>query len=553
MEDHGTRNRRLNLGGYFSLFFFTFLLSLYALLKLPHLETPLAQEVLDLLHRVLAAVEHARAERGVGRGLGEDLLKVRRAARAAGRDDGDADGGLDLADELEVEAAVGAVAVDAVEQDLAGAHGLDGLRELDDVHVARLAAALDGAGVPAVLLALGAGRPGPDDVVPRRVWLGHVDALRVDGDDDGLVAVRLGDLLDGRVAKEPAAGGVVLLRGEDGVGADRDLVGAGLEVHGGDLEGRDLGAVRVDRVADAAADGQGHEDGLGGAAEDLEHGRVGERAVAEAGDVEERDLVGALLVVAPRHLDGLAEVAHVAALALVAHVVLVALCDDEVALVVCAHVEAGDDAARQAVAEGGRRLVRDGGRGVGGQGGGAGAVEEGAEAAQAGGARLLRVELGGEDVAAGEGADKGLAAVGARGDGPALGLEVSRGVGVLVGVDVVVLGVRAEVVEARAGGVGAVPADVGDGLVGGVEAAEAALCEAEAGDLGVLGGALEDGLQADADAHEGLARGDVGGDGGEEAGLGELGEAVAEVADARQDQFLARVPWLVLGDGFGAR
>ncbi|KAJ2976376.1 hypothetical protein NUW58_g8101 [Xylaria curta] len=134
--------------------------------------------VFHLLHGVLASVEHASSQSGVRRCLAEDFLKVAGIAGAAGRDDGDAHGGLDLGDELEVEAVVGAVAVDAVEQELAGAHGLDGLGELDDVEVAGLAAALDGAGVPAVVLAAGAGEAGAQGVVAggvgawgrRRAW-----------------------------------------------------------------------------------------------------------------------------------------------------------------------------------------------------------------------------------------------------------------------------------------------------------------------------------------------------------------------------------------------
>ena len=42
----------------------------------------------------------------------------------------------------------------------------------------------------------------------------------------------------------------------------------------------------------------------------------------------------------------------------------------------------------------------------------------------------------------------------------------------------------------------------------------------------------------DADAHEGLVGGDVGFDGGEVAGGGELGHAVAEVAYAWEDEVL---------------
>jgi len=125
-------------------------------------------------------------------------------------------------------------------------------------------------------------------------------------------------------------------------------------------------AVGVRELADAAADGERHKHALAGRLQHRQHGQVAQREVAEAGDVEEGDLVGALLEVARRQVDGRAQVAHVARAALLAHVVLVALGDHQVAGVVAAHVQAGDDALGQAL---GRRACacweggeREGGR-----------------------------------------------------------------------------------------------------------------------------------------------------------------------------------------------
>ena len=88
-------------------------------------------------------------------------------------------------------------------------------------------------------------------------------------------------------------------------------------------------AVGIGEAADAAADGERHEDVLARLLDQRQHRRVVERKVAEAGDVEEGELVGALLVILARERDGLAEVADLAAaraaLVLLAHVVLVAL------------------------------------------------------------------------------------------------------------------------------------------------------------------------------------------------------------------------------------
>ena len=79
---------------------------------------------------------------------------------------------------------------------------------------------------------------------------------------------------------------------------DADLLGPGLDQPGGVVEG-----------ADAAADGERHEDLLRHAADHVE--QDGPAFVAGA-DVEEDEFVGALLLVAPGDLDRIAGVAQVA-------------------------------------------------------------------------------------------------------------------------------------------------------------------------------------------------------------------------------------------------
>ena len=86
---------------------------------------------------------HSSTQRSIRRRLCKDLVKVAGVAGTAARNDGDLDGSLDIVDELEIKAAIRAVRVDAVEQDLSGAHGLDGCDELADVNVSALAPALD--------------------------------------------------------------------------------------------------------------------------------------------------------------------------------------------------------------------------------------------------------------------------------------------------------------------------------------------------------------------------------------------------------------------------
>mmetsp|Transcript_41032 Transcript_41032/g.95811 ORF Transcript_41032/g.95811 Transcript_41032/m.95811 type:complete len:276 (-) Transcript_41032:161-988(-) len=142
-----------------------------------------------------------------------------------------------------------------------------------------------------------------------------------------------------------------------------------------------------------------------GLAEHLQHGQIGKGAFPEAGDVEESDLVGALLVVSSRERDGLAEVAHVAlAGRSLAHVVLVALGDDQIARIIRAHVEARDDALAKPGRERARhrrglrrwRLVDR-------------IADERLEQAQADGTRLLRMELHGRDAPPGDAAHVRLA------------------------------------------------------------------------------------------------------------------------------------------------
>src|SRR5262249_11820337 len=66
-------------------------------------------------------------------------------------------------------------------------------------------------------------------------------------------------------------------------------------------------AARVVDLSDSAADRQGNEDLARGAGDDVDHGLT---IVAGCGDVEEYQLVSALIVVAGGELDGIAGVAQ---------------------------------------------------------------------------------------------------------------------------------------------------------------------------------------------------------------------------------------------------
>ena len=86
------------------------------------------------------------------------------------------------------------------------------------------------------------------------------------------------------------------MRVGDGGAVERDLVGAELEQQ-----------ARVLLAADAAADGEGDEDLVGGA---LDHVVGGAAVVGRRGYVEKDELVGALGVVERRQLDRVAGVAQ---------------------------------------------------------------------------------------------------------------------------------------------------------------------------------------------------------------------------------------------------
>mmetsp|Transcript_5664 Transcript_5664/g.15837 ORF Transcript_5664/g.15837 Transcript_5664/m.15837 type:complete len:319 (-) Transcript_5664:755-1711(-) len=301
----------------------------------------------------LTAVEDARGQRGVRLGVVEHRREVLHRAGAARRDNRNAHGVGHGGDEPVVVALALPVHVNAVEQNLAAAEGLHGYSELHGIHVAALAAAPDGALVPAKLLRAILEIRHPQDRLPRRIRLAvNVDAARVDGDHHGLPAVDPGDLLNGRAARAGVARGVVALRGVHSVRADAHLIRPRAEIARRHVQrGPGRVSLRVCVGANAAAHRERHEDALGCLLEHAQHGHILEHALAEAGNVQEGDLVSALVVVALRELDGLPQIAHgalgVGGFALLANVVLVALRHHEIALVVSAHVKAGDDAPRK--------------------------------------------------------------------------------------------------------------------------------------------------------------------------------------------------------------
>ncbi|MOA02258.1 hypothetical protein D3C78_1217020 [compost metagenome] len=206
-------------------------------------------------------------------------------ADAAGGDHRHAHRLADGAGHAEVVAALHAVLVHAGQEDFTGAQAFHLLRPLHRIQPGGLAAAV-----------------GED--FPARGFAGTGHLLRVDGDDDAL-------------RTEARSGLANELRIEHRGGVDRHLVRTGIEQ-----------IADVLHRAHAAADGQRDEHLAGHALDGMQRGVA---AIDAGGDVEEGDLVGALLIVAAGDFHRVAGVADVLELDALHHAAVV-------------HVEAGDDA-----------------------------------------------------------------------------------------------------------------------------------------------------------------------------------------------------------------
>ena len=219
--------------------------------------------LLGLAHGVLAVVKHARREHGVRAALHDALDKMIEVAYTAARDYRDRERVGEGAGQLEIEAAACAVAIHTREQDFAGTGRLHPAAPFQRVEPGRAAAT--------VREHLPARRARPRD------------ALRVHRHHDALRAVASGRLFH---QLRPLHRGRV----------DAHLVGAGIEQPPHVLDG-----------AHAATHREGNKDlcrhGL-----DHPHDQIA--PLARCGNVEERELVCALLIVTPRDFHRIAGVAQ---------------------------------------------------------------------------------------------------------------------------------------------------------------------------------------------------------------------------------------------------
>ena len=110
--------------------------------------------ILHGLDRHFLPVEDTCSQGCLHIGLFKDFWKVFFAACTAGGNHRDGDSFFDMFDKLDVKAAIGAVLINAVQEDLSGAQLLTRLYQLDCVDVTSFPTAFYGALIPAVFLLL---------------------------------------------------------------------------------------------------------------------------------------------------------------------------------------------------------------------------------------------------------------------------------------------------------------------------------------------------------------------------------------------------------------
>src|SRR5680860_1660149 len=206
------------------------------------------QGVLDFPDAQRAEVEDGSREYGVRAGV-DRWREVLDASSTSAGNHRDRYFAADQPDQVEVEPVLGAVGVHRVEQDLAGTDLGGPMGPLDGVEAGARAAAMRGDLESAF-------HPGR--------------ATGVDGENQHLVSEPVGDLSD-------------QVGSTDCRGVHRDLVGSGAQQ-----------PVDVLDRTDPAPDSKRDEHLLGGGGHDFHGGRA---ALVRGGDVEERELVGALGVV----------------------------------------------------------------------------------------------------------------------------------------------------------------------------------------------------------------------------------------------------------------
>ena len=215
---------------------------------------------LRVRYGVLAEMENAGSEDGIGFPFLENAYHVVKISRAAAGNDRDGDGFANGPGERDVIAVFCAVGVHAGEEDFTRTEPADFGGPGDGVEVRAVAAAV-GIDLPCAV-AVGTG---------------------IDGDDNGLIAEGGGSVMDG-------------LRILDGGSVQADFVCS-----------RQQQRAHVGDGADAAAHGEGHEAAGGGFFHNIKNGAA---PVGRGGDIEKDEFVRALVVIGDGAFHGIAGIAE---------------------------------------------------------------------------------------------------------------------------------------------------------------------------------------------------------------------------------------------------
>src|SRR5580704_3179937 len=214
-------------------------------------------------NRMLAVVNDRGDNSGVGHAGGERVAKMGRLAGAAGRDHRDGNGFADAAGDFEIVAELGAVAIDRVDAQLAGAETLALERPGERVAAGGLASAVD------------------HNFVTGRHLGPRAGFFHLHREHDTLAAECTRAFGNQRGIAHCA-------------GVDRNFLGA-----------REQYGAHIVEGAKSAADAEGDENFARHCADHVEHDAA---AFVGCGDVIEDDLVRAFIIVVTRHRDRVADV-----------------------------------------------------------------------------------------------------------------------------------------------------------------------------------------------------------------------------------------------------
>jgi hypothetical protein len=110
-------------------------------------------------------MEDACSQGSLGLGVLKDLREMLHFTGSTGGNHGNGDIIPDVIDQLDIKAGIGAVFINAVQENLSGTELLAGLCQLQGINISAFSTAFHGALIPAVLFSIGAGEFGLDGIM----------------------------------------------------------------------------------------------------------------------------------------------------------------------------------------------------------------------------------------------------------------------------------------------------------------------------------------------------------------------------------------------------